>query len=179
MVNRLFPGILAGALLGLLGCGHSGNFDWEKAKGTLESAPVSLDGEQVKLTAAQLDCGVQSELWEAPSEVSQGRTVARLNTKGRELNFSDDPVSEPSYRQPHVQIRGSFPVQVEEITSIRDGPEKGTKLVVAKAGIRIQHSCFSTPLPLMGVKRGNFSEDTPPSFLFGQDGDWRVEKIVH
>jgi hypothetical protein len=56
----------------------------------------------------------------------------------------------------------------------------GTKLVDAKAEIKLQHGCFPNPLPIMGVKHGVFREDTPVSFLFRKSDDgWHLEKVVH
>jgi hypothetical protein len=128
----------------------------------------------------QLECGVQSELWEAPAQVSQDRSTARLTAKGRELNFGDDPAIEPSFHHPYAQVRGPFSLQVDEVSGVRDGEADDTKLVDAKAGIKLQHACFSNPLPIMGVKHGVFREDTPVSFLFRRSEDgWHLEKLVH
>lgn len=150
------------------------------AKDILEANPVKLEGEQVTLTPMQLDCGVQSELWEAPAQVSKDRTTARLLSKGRELNFGDDPAIEPTFHQPYAQVRGAFSLEVDGVSGVRDGEAAGTKVVEAKAAIKLQNACFPGPLPLMGVKHGEFREDTPVSFLFrqGEDG-WHLENVVH
>ena len=161
------------------GCGSKEDFDGGRAKEILESAPINLEGEQVTLTSMQVDCGVQEDLWERPTQFSPERSTARLDQKGRDLRFNDDVVIEPN-RQPYVQIRGAISLQVDDVSNTRDGPENGTKLVDVKAGARVQHSCFPTPLPLMGVKKGNFQADTPTSFLFRlRDDGWHVEKLVH
>jgi hypothetical protein len=179
MTNRLLLGAVAGLCLATVACGSKTEFDGEIARDILQAGPIKLDVEQVTLTTAQLQCGAQSELWDAPAEVSQGRTAARLTDKGRELNFTDDPVIEPSH-QPYAQVRGAFFMQMEDASSVRDGEEKGTKVVDAKVGIKITHTCFPNLLPLMGVKRGNFREDTPPSFLFRlADDGWHFEKVIH
>ena len=177
------PRLLFGAVLVLslasAACGGKTEFDDDMAKELLETNPVNLDGEQVSVTLAQLGCGVQSELWEAPTQISQDRSTAHLTSKGRELNFGDDPTIEPAYHQPYAQVRGAFLLQVD-VSGIRDGETKGTKLVDTKAGVKMSHSCFSSPLPLMGVKHGNFREDAPVSFLFREASDgWHVEKLVH
>ena len=79
-----------------------------------------------------------------------------------------------------AQVRGAFLLQVDAVSGIRDGETDGTKLVDAKAGIKLQHACFPNPLPIMGVKRGHFREDMPVSFLFRKHDDgWRLEKLVH
>ena len=162
------------------GCGgNKEDFDGGKAKGILESAPVNMDGEQVTLTSAQVDCGIQQDLWERPTQFSADRNSSRLNQKARDLRFSDDVVIEPN-RQPYVQVRGAISLQVDEVSNIRDGEENRTKLVDAKAGARINHSCFPAALPLMGVKKGNFQSDVLPTFQFRlQDDGWHVEKLVH
>lgn len=145
----------------------------------LEANPVNLDGEPVSLTSQQLDCGVQAELWDAPSQVSQDRATARLSQKGRDLKFNDDVVIEPKYRQPYVQVRGAVSLQVD-VSNIRDGETNGSKIVETKAGVKMQHMCFPNPLPIMGVRKGDFQPDTPVSFEFRLNDDgWRMERLVH
>jgi hypothetical protein len=171
---------VCGLCLASVACGDKDQFDEGVAKTILEAGAVNLDGEQVTITPTQLDCGVQSELWEAPAQVSQDRTTARLTPKGRGLNFGDDPAIEPTFHQPYAQVRGAFSLEVDGVSGIRDGETDGTKLADAKAGIKLQDSCFPNPLPIMGVKHGVFREDAPVSFLFRKsDEGWRLEKIVH
>lgn len=166
--------------LASVGCGNKNQFDAGTVRMILESNAVNLDGEQVTITQSQLDCGVQSELWEAPSQVSQDRTTARLTSKGRELNFGDDPTIEPNFHQPYAQVRGAFSLEVSEVSNIRDGETYDTKLADAKAGIKLQQDCFPNPLPIMGVRHGVFREDTTVSFLFHEsDHVWHLEKVVH
>jgi hypothetical protein len=161
------------------GCGNKDDFDGGKAKGILESTPVNLEGEQVTLTSMQVDCGVQEDLWERTTQFSPERSTARLDQKGRDLKFNDDVMMEPGH-QPYVQVRGAVSLQVDDVSNIRDGPENGTKQVDVKAGVKIQHTCFPNPLPIMGVKKGNFQADIPASFLFRlRDDGWHVEKVVH
>jgi hypothetical protein len=180
MNHRLLLSAVGGLWLALYGCGGKSEFDENIAKDILEANPVNLDGEQVTITQMQLDCGVQSELWDAPAAVSQGRSTARLTSKGRDLNFGDDPAIEPSFHQPYAQIRGAFSLQVDDVSGVRDGEAAGTKLVDAKAGIKLQNACFPGPLPIMGVKHGNFHEDTPVSFQFHKSDDgWHLDKLVH
>ena len=174
---------LLSAVFGLclvsLACANKADFDEGAAKDILEANPVNLDGEQVTITTMQLDCGVQSELWETPAQVSKDRTTARLTPKGRDLNFGDDPAIEPNFHLPYAQVRGSFSLAVDGVSAIRDGQE-GIKLVDAKAGIKLQDACFPTALPIMGVKHGEFREDTPVSFQFHKaDDGWHLDKLVH
>jgi hypothetical protein len=165
--------------MALSGCG-SGEFDGGQARGAIEASPVKLDAEQVMLTQPQVDCGVQNDLWEPPSQLNPGRSVARLTAKGRALKFDDDvAATDPDYRLPHVQVRGEFALRVLGDPSIKDGPEKDTRLVEAKVGVRIDHSCFPAPLPMMGLKKGNFTPDATPVFLLRNDGGWRVDSLVH
>jgi hypothetical protein len=178
--NRLLLAAAASLYLSSIACGNKDDFNAGRAKEILEGSPVMLDGEQVTITQMQIDCGVQSELWDSPAQISQDHTTARLTSKGKELNFGDDPVMEPGFHQPHAQVRGAFMLQVDDASGLRDGEEKGTKVVDAKAGIKLQHACFPNPLPIMGVKRGNFREDTLPSFRFRlADDGWHVDRVVH
>lgn len=178
MIQRWLP--VLGLCLASVACHDKNQFDEGVVKNILESNAVNLDGEQVTITPTQLDCGVQSELWEAPAQVSQNRTTARLTSKGRELNFGDDPAMEPSFHQPYAQVRGAFSLEVGDVSNIRDGQADDTKVADAKAGIKLQHACFPNPLPIMGVKHGVFREDTPVSFLFRRSDDgWHLEKVVH
>ncbi len=86
---------------------------------------------------------------------------------------------EPSH-QPYVQVRGALSLQVDDVSNIRDGPENGTKLADVKGGVKIQHTCFSNPLPIMGVKKGQFpgGHSRHLSFRLRDDG-WHAEKMVH
>ncbi len=180
MTHRWLLSAVLGLYLASVACGSKDEFNEDVAKEILEANPVNLDGEQVTITQMQLDCGVQSELWDTPAQVSQDRTTARLTTVGRNLNFGDDPAIEPNFHLPYAQVRGAFPLEVAEVSAIRDGATDGTKLVEAKAGIKLSQACFQNPLPIMGVKHGVFKEDTPVSFLFGKSDDgWHLEKLVH
>jgi hypothetical protein len=180
MTHRGLLGAVFGLCLASVACGSKDQFDEGVAKTILEANAVNLDGEQVTITQMQLDCGVQSELWETPTQVSQARTTARLTSKGRGLNFGDDPAIESDFHQPYAQVRGAFLLAVDGVSGIRDGDTDGTKLADAKAGIKLQHACFPNPLPIMGVKHGVFREDTPVSFLFRKSDDgWRLDKVVH
>ena len=160
-------------------CGNKEDFDGGRAKELLEASPINMDGEQVTLTPMQVECGVQEDLWDRPTQFSAERSTARLEQKGRDLRFNDDVVMEPN-RPAYIQIRGAISLQVDDVSNIRDGDENGTKLVDAKAGARVQHSCFAAPLPLMGVKKGNFQADVLPTFRFRLQNDgWHAEKLVH
>jgi hypothetical protein len=179
MTHLWLPGAVLGLCLASVACGNKNEFNEDIARSILEANTVNLDGEQVTITQAQLDCGVQAELWEAPTQVSQDRTTARLTPKGHDLNFGDDPAVEPNFHLPYAQVRGAFSLTVDSVAGIRDGQD-GTKLVDAKAGIKLQDACFPTPLPIMGVKHGVFREDIPVSFLFSKSDDgWRLDKVVH
>ena len=168
-----------GFSLAFSGCGSKEDFDGGRAKEILEAAPINLEGEQVTLTSTQLDCGAQEDLWERPTQFSPERSTARLAQKGRDLKFNDDVVLEPN-RLPYVQVRGAVSLQVDSVSNIRDGEENGAKLVDTKAGVKIQHTCFPVPLPIMGVRKGNFQPDIPVTFQFRlRDDGWHAEKLVH
>src|ERR1017187_9549770 len=162
MISRVLVAGVVSLSLALVGCG-AGDFNWGKVKNIIEGSPLKLDAEYVILTSQQIDCGVQEDLWDAPARTG-GRSVARLTQKGRDLKFGDD-VTIGEMPRPFVQIRGDFNVLALDIQSDRDGPEKDTKLVEVKLGVVFQHSCFPTPLPLVGVRKGKFTEDYSPILL--------------
>lgn len=177
--SRSLAAAVVGFSIAMSGCGSKEDFDGGRAKGILESTPFSLEGEQVTLTSMQVECGAQEDLWERPNQFSAERSTARLDQKGRDLKFNDDVSIEPN-RLPYVQVRGAVSLQVDDVSNIRDGGENGTKMVDVKVGVKIQHTCFPNPLPIMGVKKGNFQPDTPVSFLFRlHDDGWHAEKLVH
>jgi len=162
--------------LSLAGCG-GGGFD---ARGALESRPVRLDGEQVMLDQGQLDCGSREDSW-VVSPMGDTRSIARLTQKARDLQFSDDvQIGDPDIKVPYAQIRGSLPVAVQQIGTVRDD-DAFTKSVEAKVGVRVNHSCFQNPLPvLMGIRHGRFDASTSPVFRFKLEGDaWTVDQVVH
>jgi hypothetical protein len=170
---------IAAFLVVLAGCGNNQDLDGDKVKEILEANPVSLDREQVTLTQKEVDCGTQAELWASPIQFSPERSTSRLNEEAKSLGFSDDVVTETGYRQPYAQVQGSFPLQIDEVSSIRDGAD-GTKIVAAKAGVKIQNACFPDPLPLMAVNKGKFKEDSLVSFMFSAtEKGWKLEKLVH
>ena len=159
----------------LAACG-GGGFD---PNGILQSRPVQLDGEQVALDQGQLDCGAREDLWTV-SYLGEGRGIARLTQKGRDLHFSDDvQIGDPGIGTPYVQIHGSFPVQVLRIGSVKD-QDAYTKLVDAKVAVKIDNACFqANPLILMGVRHGQFDQTTNPVFRFTLDTEWKTDQVVH
>jgi hypothetical protein len=163
----------------ILGCGGS-DFNDGKVKSLIESQPVRLEGEQVILTQQQVDCGVQADLWDPPTQLSPERSTARLTQKGRDLKFSDDViVKDPEYKQPYAQVRGDLPLQVADVTRIGDADSSGNRLVDAKAGVKMENACFQAPLPLMGIKNGKFVQGPPVSFRFQMDNGWKLDRLVH
>jgi hypothetical protein len=62
----------------LVGCG---DFNDGKTRNIIEANPVKLDAEQVILSDGEVACGVENELWDAPSPAGS-RTTARLTQKG-------------------------------------------------------------------------------------------------
>jgi hypothetical protein len=168
---------LAGFVV-LAGCGGENDFNYGKVRGIIEGTPMRLDAEYVILSPQQVECGVQNDLWDSPSTLGRERSVAHLTDKARELKFADD-VSLGELRQPYAQIRGDITLFVNEILDDKAGPEPGTKLVDARISAVIQHSCFPAPLPIMGVKKGNFTQDYPPVLFFRYNNGWQLEKFVH
>jgi len=147
----------------------------------MSSAPIHLDAEQVTLTLSQFECGVQYDLWDPPGTATAGaRTSARLEQAGRDLHFDDDVVvSEPGFRQPYVQVRGDFMMQLADGPTVRDDGPDG-RLVDGKLLVIIPHMCFADPLPVLGVRKGHFTSDVPPVMQFRllQDG-WHFTKLIH
>jgi hypothetical protein len=173
---RLIAALVAAISILCSGCGE-GDFNYGKVGKIIEAAPMKLDAEYVMLTGDQLNCGIQEDLWEAPV-ASGNRSVARLKDKGRDLKFSDD-VSVGELRNPFVQIRGDIPLVALEISNDHDGPEANTKLVEGRIGANIQNTCFQSALPIMGVRKGNFTQDHPPVLLFRYNNGWQLEGFQH
>ena len=121
--SALLAAPLAAMLCALsTGCGDPNAFDEGVAKGAAQAQPFQLDSEQVNMNPTQLACGATNELWEAPVVgVAVGdRTVSRLLDKGRNLSFTDDISSdELGHQWPYTQVRGKFPLQVDQVISIR------------------------------------------------------------
>lgn len=180
LLARVLPAIVMGLCLIAAGCGF-GDFNEGRCRNSIEAAPVRLDGEQVILKSDQIDCGVHNDLWDAATYDPKELGVARLTAAGRALKFDDDiQINEVGNRQPYVQIRGEFPLQVLEILNIRDGDDVDLKLVEVRVGVVVQHSCFPQPLPLMGVRKGKFSQDMNPVIRLKQQGNsWFVDRFVH
>ena len=149
----------------------------------MAAGPIHLDAEQVSLTGQQVECGVQNDLWEEPNSIRPGsaeRSVARLLAAGKALHFDDDVVAaEPGYHQPYVQVRGDFSLQLGDISNIKD---EGTNVkdVEGKLTVIVPNSCFADPLPVLGVRKGRFSQDATPvmEFRLLTDG-WHFTKLVH
>lgn len=174
---RLLAAALTGFAVLSTGCGPS-DFNYGKVKNIIEGSPIKIDAEYVMLTQDQMTCGVQEELWDPPVASSGHRSIARLTQKGRDLKFSDD-VSIGELRNPFVQIRGDFNLIVAEITSDRDGPQPNTRLVETKIGVAFPNTCFPQPLPIMGVRKGNFTQDYSPILFFRYNNGWQVESLQH
>jgi len=162
----------------LAGSGGEGDFNYGKFRGIIEGTPMRLDAEYVMISSQQVQCGIENDLWDSPTSMGQERSVARLTQKGRDLKFADD-VSLGELRIPFAQIRGDIQLSVIEIINDRDGPEKDTRLADVRVGAVIQHPCFPAPLPIMGVKKGNFTQDYPPVIMFRYNDGWQFEKFVH
>jgi hypothetical protein len=174
MMSRLLLASIAVVTLCLSGCGTP-DFDEGAVKGQLEGAPQNLSNEQVVLNDGQLECGARNELWDTPNG-----NVARLEQKGRDLKFTDDVrLNDPEIRVPYIQVSGTFPVSVNDVSKLRDAGA-GYKLADVKMGITIAHECFPTPLPLMGVRKGKFDPGAPVVFRFhGAGKEWSLDKLMH
>ena len=181
MKLTVFSALLAALLCAVTtGCGDPDAFNDGVVKGAAQAQPFQLDSEQVNMNPTQLACGANDDLWEAPV-VGSDRTISRLEQKGRDLNFTDDISSdELGHQWPYTQVRGKFPLQVDQVISIKDGDDKDTKIVQARVGIRIAEPCFDTPLYILGVRKGQYRDDLPATLQYERSGDgWHLTKIVH
>ena len=164
------------AILGLFlsRCGNT-ELDGDAIKGLLEGTPVAVSTEQVTLTEQQVACGAQTYLWDPPNG-----NIARLSQKGRDLKFTDDVrLNDPDIHQAFTQITGSFPVSVSDVSRVRDDGQ-GAKLADVRLGVVISHECLTAPLPLMGIRKGQFSPDAPVVFRFqGSGKEWSLDKLMH
>jgi hypothetical protein len=158
----------------LTGCSN-GEFGEEQVRQILTGTPKSLDGEQVMLTLEQVNCGEREDLWNLET---QGETsLGRLTPKGQALGFADD-IRIGEQRFPYTQLRGQFPLQVLQMNSIRDEGAK-VKIVDVKVGVTINHLCFNQAPVLMGVKKGQFSQDVLPRFQLALNSDWEYDRLLH
>jgi hypothetical protein len=175
------PALLAAILCTLAaGCGDPNAFDDGVAKSAAEAEAFQLDSEQVSLRDNQLACASNEDLWDQPT-VNGEHFTAHLQQKGRKLNFTDDVTSgEAGFSAPYTQVRGKFPLQLDRVVATRDGEDKDTKIVQAKVGIKVANSCFDSPLPIMGVRKGKYSDDLPVTLQYERDGNgWHLTKIIH
>ena len=173
--------LLAAMLCALLaGCSDPDAFNDGVAKGAVQAVPFQLDSEQVDMTPTELACGVNSDLWGAPV-IGSDRTVSHLEQKGRDLNFTDDISSdEVGHQWPYTQVRGKFPLQLDQVISIQDGDDRNTKIVQARVGVKIANPCLDTPLYILGVRKGQYRDDLPATLQFERyDEGWHLTKIVH
>lgn len=166
-------------LLAALGCAGCGNKDFDEpgAIGLARVKAVKLDGEQVVLNERQIACGVQNDLWEEPA--GGDRKTAQILPKGQALNFYGDVAVNDGALGSYAQVRGDFTLEPVPPLDIRE-PKEGVKLVTGKAGVNIMHSCFTAPLPLMGVRKGQFSPDAPVQMRYIFNGkDWEIDSVLH
>jgi hypothetical protein len=161
----------------LAGCGEREFGDGQVHQ--IENQKVQLNGEQIGLTKGQVECGIQSELWTS-EDLGEDQTIGRLTQSARDLGFGDDiQIAEPGLKYPHAQLRGKFLLSLIQVNSIKnDGPQN--RIVDAKMGVRIDHSCFQSPFPiLLGVKKGKFTDGVGSLLRFRLDDGWVYDEILH
>jgi hypothetical protein len=160
--------------------GCSSETDEDRIGEAVGAAPFHLDSEQVTLTTAQVNCGVDNDLFEPPISGS-GRSIAKLKQAARDMGFSDDvTLDDPNYARPYAQVRGDFMLGIGQATEIKDGPEPKTKAVQAKLWIKLSHKCFTPGLTIMGISKGEFKQNLAPTVIFSVNDDmWHLERIVH
>ena len=167
--------LVAGLLLS--GC-DSGVFDDAAAQALIESSKLALSGEQVQLTPDQVLCGEKKGLW-IINQADGGNALGRLEAPGRELLFGDDVrMGDHRFTNPYVQLRGDFDVKIQKFVKMTD-QNADVKVVEAKLGVVINHECFLEPLPLMGIFRGDFSEEAAPRIRLRQHNGWTADQVLH
>lgn len=169
------PLIVAGLLLA--GC-DSGVFDDEAARALIESTKLKLSGEQVMVTPEQILCGQKKGLW-IIDQTDGGNALGRLEAPGRDLLFGDDVrMGDHKFTNPYVQLRGDFDVKIKKFVKMTE-ENADVKVVEAKLGVIVKHECFPEPLPLLGIDRGDFSEEAAPRVRLRQHNGWTTDQVLH
>jgi hypothetical protein len=168
---------LALAGISLAGC-DSGVFDNEAAQGLIESSKLQLSGEQVLVTPEQVICGEKKGLW-LIHQMEGGGAVGRLTEAGRALEFGDDVrMGNHKFSNPSIQLHGSFNVKVQKFVQMTD-EKADAKIAEVKLGVVVKHACFEKPLTLLGIDRGDFSEEAAPRVRLRQRNGWMADQILH
>lgn len=172
---RIAPLLVAGLLL--TGC-DSGVFDDEAAQALVESSKLALSGEQVLITPEQILCGEKKGLW-IIDQTDGGNALGRLEAPARDLLFGDDVrMGDHKFTNPYIQLRGDFDVKIQKFIKVTD-ENPDVKVVEAKLGVIVKHECFPQPLPLLGIDRGDFSEEAAPRVRLRQHNGWRTDQVLH
>ncbi len=171
--------ILAVLVAGLLttACGDD-TYDEGDAKQTVENGKITLSGELVIVTPDQILCGEKRGLWNV-DQLDSGGAIARLTAAGQALKFAEDiRMGDGRYSGPYTSMRGSFPVKVTKLDKVID-EKPDVKVVEGKMGVVIENECFDKPVNLLGINRGDFSEDFPPRVRLVNHGNWAVDQLLH
>jgi hypothetical protein len=163
--------VLVAASLGLGGCHEVTDQE------IIEGSVLPLRGEQVVLTPEQVKCGEKARLW-IVEQIEGAGAVARLEPAGRELFGDDVRMGDRRYSGPVAQVLGDGKLKIKKISNVTlDGTSE--KVVTASAGVEVKHSCFPAPLPLLGIDRGDFSQDAEVRIHMRNDGGWRADQVLH
>jgi hypothetical protein len=177
MKSQLQIAVLALAGLSLAGC-ESGVFDDAAAQSLIESSKIPLSGEQALITPEQVLCGEKKGLW-IIDQRDGGGALGRLTDAGRALEFGDDVrMGDYRFTNPTVQLHGNFNVKVQKFVKLTD-ENPTVKVAEAKLGVIVKHECFEKPLSLLGIDRGDFSEEAAPRVRFRQHNGWTPDQILH
>jgi hypothetical protein len=171
--------IAALALAGLLltGC-ESGPFDDQAAQALIDSLQARLEWRTSLGRPRRVLCGEKKGLWTIDQQ-DGGTPIARLEAPGRALPFGDDVrMGDHRFTDPYVQLHGDFNVKVKKLVKMTD-ENASTKTVEANVGVIVKHECFKKPLPLLGIDRGDFSQDAAPRIRLRQHNGWTVDQILH
>lgn len=170
-------GVVVAAGMLLAGC-ESGVFDDQAAQALIESSKLALSGEQVLLTPEQVLCGEKKGLW-LIDQTDGGNALGRLEAPARELLFGDDVrMGDHKFTNPYIQLRGDFDVKIQKFIKLTE-ENAYVKVVEAKLGVIVKHECFPQPLALLGIDRGDFSEEAAPRIRLRQHNGWRADQVLH
>jgi hypothetical protein len=172
-IRRLAAIVAVLAMSLLTGCADA-PFDIEAAHSTIESQPLALSGEHVVLNGEQIACGARKGLW----TVSEDIGLARLSAEGQALFGDDVRLRGKDTPGGTTPLRGTFPIKVFSIESLKDNAI-GVKIAEARVGVVLAHSCFPDPIPLLGIYRGNFSDEAAPRLRLEEAQGWAAVAVLH
>jgi hypothetical protein len=157
---RFLTNILAILAVSLTLASCSEPTDEELLLESIGNSTVRMDNEQVVLTQDQVNCGTKEELWEV-SELPNGSSIARLTPAGRKFFADDLRIGDAHYSGPVAPLVGSHKIKLVKVTSLQP-PTGPVQTLTGRISAVLEHECFSSPVPIMGIAHGTFSERAEP-----------------